>query len=94
MFLLISKTIFYLTKNSSFYQTNLKIQYIIVWFGYLHKFGEFTNFDLYQIDNKTIAIKKLEVEVKMQALCYKFGQPVRIYMNLFKVSQMTYRSKV
>ena len=86
MSLLISKMTLHSTKNPSIPWTDLETQYMVAWLGYRDEFGELTNFDLYQTGNKTIAAEKLEVEAKMRVLCCEFGQPARIYVNLFEES--------
>ncbi len=90
---LISKTTLYSINNPSLPWTDLEIQYMVAWLGYRDEFGELTNFDLYQTGNKTTAAEKLEVEAKMRALCCEFGQPAKIYVNLFEESQTANRSK-
>lgn len=48
-----SKTTPYLTKNPSLRWTDLEIQHIVAWLGYRDKFGELSNFDLYQTGIKS-----------------------------------------
>lgn len=89
---------YHLTKNPIFCQTNLKIQYIIVWFGYQDKFDKLLNFNLYQIGNKTIAVKKLLCDIKIAEIKSrvtkekaqkKLGTIIKLYKDWRNKAQTT-----